>query len=54
MNIFYVGYMRKLIGKNSGDVAIIVNDYVIIINGKKWHYSKENGVIRVHSIEFYE
>jgi hypothetical protein len=46
--------MKRLIGKKSGDVAIIVNDYTIILNGKKYHYTKENGVIRLHNVEFYE
>lgn len=46
--------MKRLIGKKSGDVAIIVNDYVIIINDKKWHYTKENGVIKLHNVDFFE
>lgn len=46
--------MRKLKGKKSGDIAIIVNDYTIILNGKKYHYTINDGVIRLHNIEFFE
>lgn len=54
IKIFYVINMKRLIGKKSGDVAIIVNEYTIILNGKKFHYTKENGVIRLHNVEFFE
>lgn len=46
--------MKKLIGRKSGDVAIIVNDYVIILNGKKYHYNMIDGVMKVTPIEFFE
>jgi hypothetical protein len=46
--------MKRLIGKESGDIAVIVNDYLVIINGVKYHYNMIDGVIRLHRIEFYE
>lgn len=44
--------MKRLIGRKSGDVAIIVNDYTIIINNVKYHYFIDNGVIKVTPIQF--
>lgn len=51
--IIYVNNMRKLIGKESGDVAIVVNDYLIIINGVKYHYNNINGILKLTPIEFF-
>ena len=45
--------MRRLKGKESGDVAIVVNDYLVIINGVKYHYNMIDGVMKVTPIEFF-